>query len=98
LIDWEYTRIGDPAEDLAYLLTEQPVPASTVSALRRFYEEAGGALDTWRRVPAYGVFTALDSALWWADYLASRDLLRGRSEVEARLATAGGWLAGGFIR
>jgi thiamine kinase-like enzyme len=93
LIDWEYTRIGDPAEELAYIVTEQAVHASMAEALRGHYEAAGGSTDVWGRVPAYGLFTAVDSALWWADYITLHDPPQGASELGARIATAARWLA-----
>lgn len=98
LIDWEYTRVGDPAEELAYVLTEQAVPDAIAAELRRCYEEAGGAVDAWLRVPAYCLYTAVDSALWWADYIAMHDPPQGRRALEARIEMAAHWLAGGIPR
>ncbi|CAN5816926.1 hypothetical protein BH23CHL2_BH23CHL2_07440 [soil metagenome] len=92
LIDWEYSRIGDPAEELAYLLTEQPVEATRVDVLRAAYIEAGGDPDTWRRVPTYALYTSIDSALWWADYGVKQNKTV-REEVATRVETTLGWLA-----
>ena len=68
LIDWEYARSGDPAEDLAYLFVEQPVIARRYIAFQSAYAAAGGDRTAFARVPAYTALVALDSALWWADY------------------------------
>lgn len=90
-IDWEYSRIGDPAEELAYLLTEQDVDFDAATPLQRAYIEAGGAADVLRRVPLYALFTAVDSAHWWADY--SRTYATdARPEIDRRIATAIRWL------
>lgn len=66
LIDWEYTRAGDPAEDLAYLLAEQQVSEAQQQAILRTYVARGGDPTAVTRVPAYTALVALDSALWWA--------------------------------
>ena len=92
LIDWEFSRVGDPAEDLAYLLTEQPDAIGRLAQLLPLYIAAGGALDVAGRIPAYGLFTAVDSALWWLDY----GKLRARSvsdDVDLRIESAQRWLA-----
>ncbi|MEZ4523324.1 MAG: phosphotransferase [Thermomicrobiales bacterium] len=91
LIDWEYSRVGDPAEDLAYLLVEQGVSLEGAKSLRQAYIDAEGEPEAWRRVPTYAVFAAVDSCLWWADYGAERDL-PSADEIEARVATALNWI------
>jgi Ser/Thr protein kinase RdoA (MazF antagonist) len=88
LIDWEFTRDGDPAEDLAYLLAEQPLPAAQQAQLTDAYRAAGGDPSTLARLPAYLPLVALDAALWWADHLGSADA----PEVVERLERAERWL------
>lgn len=90
-IDWEYSRVGDPAEDLAYLLTEQDVGVGNATPLQRAYVEAGGDPDAARRVPTYALFTAVDSALWWADYARAHGI-DARPEIDRRVAAAIHWL------
>ena len=90
-IDWEYSRIGDPAEDLAYLLTEQDVDVDTAVSLQRAYVEADGAPDVMNRLPTYALFTAVDSVLWWADYARTHGADAG-PEIERRVAAANRWL------
>ncbi len=68
LIDWEYSRVGDPAEDLAYLFSEQEGGTELLPILLGYYVDAGGSPDVASRIPAYGIFTAVDSALWWIDH------------------------------
>jgi aminoglycoside phosphotransferase (APT) family kinase protein len=91
LIDWEFSRVGDPAEDLGYLLSEQPVRAAALESLREQYARAGGDERVWSRVPAYVLFTAADSALWWADY-PETPALDAQAEIERRITTALNWL------
>lgn len=94
LIDWEFSRVGDPAEDLAYLLTEQAAGPDLAAAVRAAYGEAGGDAGVWQRVPAYGLFTAVDSALWWADYVARNAPPQGRQEIAARIEMGLRWHRG----
>lgn len=92
LLDWEYARQGDPAEELAYLLTEQSFPDERIDVLRDAYLAAGGLPGVWERLPAYLPLVVLDSALWWADYLRARDIEPARhAEVLGRLENVG-WL------
>lgn len=89
LIDWEYARPSDPAEELAYLVSEQPVPDETVQRLRDAYIGHGGPPDAWDRVAGWLPFTTLDSALWWCDHLLERgEDPAGHPEVQARIETA----------
>ena len=91
LIDWEYSRVGDPAEDLAYLLSEQPDVIEQLARVVGPYIAAGGAPDVARRMPAYGLFTAVDSALWWSDY----GIHHARSvsdDIDLRIESARRWL------
>ena len=93
LIDWEYARWGDPAEDLAYLITEQRASREVADNLRTAYLEAGGSEEIWSRVPAYASLVALDSALWWVDYLIDNEIdPAGHTEVVQRIDTAWDWL------
>lgn len=68
LIDWEYARDGDPAEDLAYLFSEQPVSEGLITDFHHSYIMAGGDPNTTKRAAWYSPLVALDSALWWGDY------------------------------
>lgn len=73
LLDWEYARQGDPAEELAYLLTEQELSEERWPILADAYVASGGLPAVWERVPAYLPLVTLDSALWWADYLLAHE-------------------------
>ena len=61
LVDWEFCRMGDPAEDLAYLVEVNAVPADLVAALVRGYGPP--AID--RRVDAWRGLAAADAAGWY---------------------------------
>lgn len=77
LIDWEFSRDGDPAEDLAYLIADQDLSPDIVSELADAYAGASGDPWTLARMPAWLPLVALDAALWWSDYF-----LRHRQPVE----------------
>jgi thiamine kinase-like enzyme len=68
LIDWEYARLGDAADELAYLFTESSLDASCRHALLRGYrgvigEERCRAVAA--RIEAWEPLTLLGSAMWW---------------------------------
>lgn len=77
LVDWEFWRMGDPAEDLAYLCEVNALTPPAVAAVLQGYsvEGMGERVDAWRPL------VALDAGLW---YLAHGDAARG----EALLARA----------
>lgn len=93
LIDWEYVRPSDPAEELAYIITEQPVGDALRRRLRNAYIAHGGVGASWERVGGWAAFTALDSAFWWCDHLLERgEEPTHHPEVLARIATVKRWL------
>jgi aminoglycoside phosphotransferase (APT) family kinase protein len=62
LVDWEFWRMGDPAEDLAYLAETNALPARALDAVLHGYGEPG--MD--RRVDAWRALVALDAGAWYA--------------------------------
>ncbi len=70
-VDWEYSRYGDAAEEIAYLFTEQPVDHRRMKKLETQHLEQTGDRTIRKRLTSYLPLVALDSALWWMDYLAS---------------------------
>jgi thiamine kinase len=69
LVDWEYSRLGDPAEDLAYLVEMDGIDDRAVEHLLAGY----GADDALaRRVEAWRPLAAAGAGLW----------LRARGEPE----------------
>jgi aminoglycoside phosphotransferase (APT) family kinase protein len=89
LIDWEFCRDGDPAEDIAYLIADQDLSPDIVADLADAYASASG--DPWAlaRIPAWLPLVAVDSALWWADYFLRHGQPIEHSNVSSRIML--GW-------
>ncbi|HUG15385.1 MAG TPA: phosphotransferase [Thermomicrobiales bacterium] len=94
LIDWEYARDGDPAEELAYLIAEHDLAPDIVADLADAYASAGGDPWTLARMPVWLPYVALDSALWWAGYLRRHGLSLDDARVHDRLEQARRYLGG----
>ncbi len=60
-VDWEFWRMGDPAEDLAYLITMNDTPPPVTAAMLEGYGDA----DVRVRIEAWYGATALDAGLWY---------------------------------
>lgn len=87
LVDWEFWRMGDPAEDLAYLAEVNGLSAPLVDAVLDGY----GAPDVAARVDGWRALCALDAGFWYRDAgeaSRARRLLR-RASTLARDPTAG---------
>jgi aminoglycoside phosphotransferase (APT) family kinase protein len=71
LIDWEYTRLGDPADEIAYLLDQNGLTASRRQAFWRGYRESTSSqvrlAHVARRVDWWERLTLLGSTLWWVE-------------------------------
>lgn len=71
LIDWEYTRPGDPADEIAYLFDQNGLSPHRREAFWRGYRGEGDDQSTLRhleeRVAWWEPLTLLGSALWWAE-------------------------------
>jgi aminoglycoside phosphotransferase (APT) family kinase protein len=70
LIDWEYARLGDPADEVAYLFTQNSLPQLQQDAFWRGYSD--GLPDTQvhtlaQRVRHWEPVTLLGSVLWWLE-------------------------------
>lgn len=61
LVDWEFWRMGDPAEDLAYLAEVNAIPDVVLGGVLAGYADraVAGRLDAWRAL------CALDAGLWY---------------------------------
>ncbi|MGI5229356.1 phosphotransferase [Actinoallomurus sp. CA-142502] len=71
LIDWEYTRLGDPADELAYTFDQN---ALTPSQRRAFWDGYRHGMDSRSRLASiiervnwWEPVTLLGSALWWVE-------------------------------
>jgi aminoglycoside phosphotransferase (APT) family kinase protein len=73
LIDWEYARLGDPADEMAYTFDQNALTSSQRQAFRDGYRQ--GIDNTARpqltriieRVEWWEPVTLLGSALWWVE-------------------------------
>ncbi len=61
LVDWEFWRMGDPAEDLAYLITVNDLPQRIADAVIVGYDDASVAT----RIGRWRAPCALDAGLWY---------------------------------
>ena len=64
LVDWEFWRMGDPAEDLAYLEALNELPGRVARDVRAGYganEGLNGRIRAWRPL------VMVDAALWHRD-------------------------------
>jgi Ser/Thr protein kinase RdoA (MazF antagonist) len=61
LVDWEYSRQGDPAEDLAYLFVMDAAPDAVMHAVVRGYDDPLVAA----RIDAWLPLVALVAAVWY---------------------------------
>lgn len=68
LIDWEYARLGDPADEIAYVFTQNALTDLQQQAFWRGYSEPlAPASDVIERVRHWKPITLLGSILWWLD-------------------------------
>ena len=70
LIDWEYARLGDPADEVAYVFGQNDLPASLRAAFLRGYAgsrpaEAVAAVQ--QRAAWWEPVNLLGSVLWWIE-------------------------------
>ena len=81
LIDWEYARLGDPADEIAYTFDQNALTASQREAFWAGYARGLGdqsqPSDVIERVRWWEPVTLLGSTLWWVQRWVRR------SEVES---------------
>lgn len=80
LVDWEFWRMGDPAEDLAYLAEVNAMPDDVFARILEAYGDppVAARVDGWRTL------CALDAGLWYRAAGAgseARRLLRRAAEL-----------------
>jgi aminoglycoside phosphotransferase (APT) family kinase protein len=85
LIDWEYSRLGDPADEIAYSLDQNGLtPAQRTAFWRGYRQGFTGSQDLFcrvvERVNWWEPLTLLGSALWWVE----RWVRRAEADVAAR--------------
>ena len=86
LIDWEYTRLGDPADEIAYLFDQNALTARQRQAFWGGYRQRvvtqsrlAHIID---RVSWWEPLTLLGSALWWVERWVRRTELDTVSAVD----------------
>jgi aminoglycoside phosphotransferase (APT) family kinase protein len=71
LIDWEYTRLGDPADEMAYTFDQNALTPSQRQAFWDGYQQGIGSRSRLthiiQRVDWWEPVTLLGSALWWVE-------------------------------
>lgn len=86
LIDWEYTRLGDPADEMAYTFDQN---ALTPSQRRAFWDGYQQGMDgnvrlthVIERANWWEPVTLLGSALWWVERWVRRTELDGEGKSD----------------
>jgi aminoglycoside phosphotransferase (APT) family kinase protein len=69
LIDWEYARVGDPADEIAYLFDQNELDATQRDAFWCGYRPSTGIVE---RIAWWEPLTLLGSTLWWAERFVRR--------------------------
>lgn len=76
LIDWEYARLGDPSDEIAYLFDQNGLTATHRDAFMRGYRSCARSdaalAATMDRVEWWEPLTLLGSTLWWAERFVRR--------------------------
>jgi aminoglycoside phosphotransferase (APT) family kinase protein len=72
LIDWEYSRLGDPADEIAYLLDQNGLTPAQRAAFWLGYRQSFSGSQAMlcgvvERVEWWEPLTLLGSALWWVE-------------------------------
>ncbi len=70
LIDWEYARLGDPADEIAYLFDQNGLTAQQREAFWRGYRHGSSVAqlsDVADRASWWEPATLLGSTLWWVE-------------------------------
>jgi len=87
LIDWEYARLGDPADEIAYLFDQNGLSPGQRESFWRGYGDVvsdqaslGHITD---RVEWWEPVTLLGSALWWVE----RWVLRSAADAVGTVAS-----------
>jgi len=77
LIDWEYARLGDPADEIAYTFTQNALIGPQVNAFWHGYgnssDDQVGASPLVERVRRWAPVTLMGSVLWWVDQWSRSD-------------------------
>jgi aminoglycoside phosphotransferase (APT) family kinase protein len=87
LIDWEYTRLGDPADEIAYLFDQNALTASQREAFWAGYADGPGdsahESEVAERVQWWEPVTLLGSTLWWVERWVRRSEMESGVHADA---------------
>jgi hypothetical protein len=90
LIDWEYARLGDAADEIAYLFDQNRLTKPQRDAFLERYRQAVGSavrLDhLLERVNWWEPMTLLGSALWWVERWVRRTELDAVGAIDPAMA------------
>jgi len=103
LIDWEYSRLGDPADEIGYLFDQNGLNPSQRSAFWRGYQQAFiGSQAPFRkvldRVKWWEPLTLLGSALWWVERWVRRADAEAARRVDSEVPKETGYYSDNVIR
>jgi hypothetical protein len=102
LIDWEYTRLGDPADEIAYLFDQNALTEPQRRAFWDGYRQSvSGRLRLVHvidRVDWWEPVTLLGSALWWVERWVRRTELDAVGAVDPAVPKESGYYMDHVIR
>jgi aminoglycoside phosphotransferase (APT) family kinase protein len=84
LVDWEFARMGDPAEDLAYLAELNALPDAVLGAVLEGYD----APATAARVEGWRGLVAADAGGWYLAHGMAAEAERMLARARGRAASA----------
>jgi aminoglycoside phosphotransferase (APT) family kinase protein len=97
LIDWEYARLGDPADEIAYLLDQNDLSPGQRTAFWRGYRDGASThaplAHVVDRVDWWEPLTLLGSALWWVERWVRRACADGIGTVDPEVQRGPGYYA-----
>lgn len=92
LIDWEYARLGDPADEIAYIFGQNDLSAPQRKAFWSGYRTTAShdpqLEDVADRIRWWEPVNLLGSALWWIERWAECSDADGAGEVNASVPSA----------
>ncbi len=102
LIDWEYARPGDPADEIAYLFDQNGLSPGRRAAFWRGYREgvsSQASLDNViNRVDWWEPVTLLGSGLWWVERWVRRAAADAAGSVDPHVQRDPGYYVDHVIR
>jgi aminoglycoside phosphotransferase (APT) family kinase protein len=82
LIDWEYARLGDPADEIAYLFDQNELGPMQRAAFMNGYQDNSSEIT--ERVKWWEPVTLLGSTLWWVERWVRRTDADARGLADAQ--------------